>query len=85
MFHFATAVNLLGLSNTHTKCKETLLVFKCKCTHKFHRNMGTWVMIVTKVPHLECAVLAMNWGCDVAPDAVLPLVINLLTTTFAHQ
>ena len=25
-FNFATAINLLGLSNTHTKCKETLLV-----------------------------------------------------------
>ena len=69
-FHFCYRFQPAG-TNAHTKCKETLLVFQlvistlftprvmrakaCKCTHKFHTNMGTWVMIVTTVPNLECA------------------------------
>ena len=70
-FFILPAVNLMGLSNAHTKSMETLLVFKLvistlltpgvmramahKCTHKFHGNMGTWVMVVTTVSNWECA------------------------------
>ena len=69
-YTFPAIFNLMGLSNAHTKCMETLLVFKLVIstlftprvmmanththTHKFHGNMGTWVMIVTTVPNLEC-------------------------------